>query len=37
MSLKDKIPALAITAVLIGGLAVVVSNMVSGPRNSTLR
>ncbi len=31
MSLKDKLPALAVTAVMVGGVAVIISNMMSGP------
>ena len=31
MSIKDKIPALAVTTVMVGGMAVIISNMASGP------
>jgi len=31
MSIKDKLPALAVTAVMVGGVAVIISNLASGP------
>jgi mono/diheme cytochrome c family protein len=36
MSFKDRIPALAVTAVLIGGVGIIISNMTSGPGNGML-
>ena len=36
MSFKEKLPALAVTAVMVGGVAVIISNMIAGPAGGML-